>query len=228
MENDPIELAARRPGTVLRRLRAENSWTLAEISQRTGLNMSTLSKLETGKMSFSYDKMMRIATGLNIDIGVLFAAPDHVVEPVSEMPVASGRRSVTRAGDGRLIENDSTVQHYPAADLLNKQLVPIIIEVKARSRAEYGKLLRHPGEEYLYVLEGIIELHSEFYAPVRLWAGDSIYFDSDMAHAYVAGADGVCKMLSICSTADWGRNSTENRHSGSEHDMPRLHVVRQR
>lgn len=204
MENPLSLLPSTNPGEVLRKLRAERRWTLAEVSNRTGLTISTLSKIENGHMKLNYDKMMRIATGLNIDIGVLFAAPVQQSSEAPDTPAFRGRRSITRAGEGRIIETRNLMQHYPAADLLNKQIVPIITEVKARSRAEFGDLLRHPGEEYVLVLEGELELHSELYAPVRLQAGDSIYFDSNMAHGYVAAGDATCRILSVCSTVDWG------------------------
>ena len=89
-----------KPGAVLKGLRLANGWTLTDVSRRTGLPVSTLSKIENDKMSLSYDKLARISRGLDIDIGLLFsskAAP----EPIS---LATGRRSITRAGEGRAIE----------------------------------------------------------------------------------------------------------------------------
>jgi transcriptional regulator with XRE-family HTH domain len=204
MEKPLSLLSSSHPGEVLRNLRAERRWTLAAVSERTGLTISTLSKIENGHMKLNYDKMMRIATGLNIDIGTLFAAPVRQTVETTEPPSTGGRRSITREGEGRIIETHNLVQLYPAGDLLNKQIVPIITEVKARSRAEFGDLLRHPGEEYVLVLEGELELHSEHYAPVLLKPGDSIYFDSNMAHGYVAASDSLCRILSVCSTVDWG------------------------
>ena len=64
--------AADNPGLVLRQIRTENDWTLAQVSQKVGLPVSTLSKVETGKMSLSYDKLLKISRGLNIDIARLF------------------------------------------------------------------------------------------------------------------------------------------------------------
>jgi mannose-6-phosphate isomerase-like protein (cupin superfamily) len=78
-------------------------------------------------------------------------------------------------------------------------MVPIIIEVQARSVAEMGGLVRHAGEEYLYVLSGAMELHSDLYAPLPLREGDSVYFDSGMAHAYVRVGPGACRVLSVCA-----------------------------
>ncbi len=183
-----------KPGAALRNLRLAKGWTLGEVSQRTGLPLSTLSKVENDKMSLTYDKLVRISEGMEIDLAELF-------NPGSAQPAgpSSGRRSITRASEGREIETPNYDHLYPAADLLNKRLVPIIAEVRARSLQEFGQLIRHPGEEYAYVLEGAIELHTDLYAPVRLETGDSIYFDSSMGHAYIAAAPGPCRVLSVCS-----------------------------
>ena len=88
---------------------------------------------------------------------------------------------------------------YPAAELLNKRLIPIIVEIRARSLEEFGELVRHSGEEYIYVLAGEIEIHTSAYAPLRLRTGDSIYIDSTMGHGYVAASDEPCRVLAVCS-----------------------------
>ncbi|MFZ4604256.1 MAG: helix-turn-helix domain-containing protein, partial [Caulobacterales bacterium] len=196
-----------------------------DVSRLTGLTVSTLSKVENRKMSLSYDKMVRIATGLGVDIGVLFAAPSKRTAAPAETG-AVGRRSITRRGEGRSIDSASTAQLYAAADLLNKQLVPIIVEVKARSRADYGDLLRHAGEEYVLVLNGAIELHTEFYEPVLLNEGDSIYFDSGMAHGYVAAAEGPCRILSVMSTSEWAPELRDSATALDQTDPPVLKVIR--
>ncbi|MGH7010293.1 MAG: cupin domain-containing protein, partial [Caulobacteraceae bacterium] len=91
---------------------------------------------------------------------------------------------------------------YPASDLLNKRFIPIVAEIRARSIEEFGELIRHPGDEFAYVLEGEVEIHTDVYAPVRLMSGDSIYFDSQMGHAYIAVGPDPCRVLSICSAAE--------------------------
>ena len=183
-----------KPGAVLKGLRLANGWTLAEVSRRTGLPVSTLSKVENDKMSLSYDKLARISRGLEIDIGMLFSA--EAVAPVS---LVTGRRSVTRAGEGRLIETGTYESLYPATDLLNKRFVPIISDIQARSLSEFPEMIRHPGEEYTFVIEGTVEVHTDLYAPVRLEEGDSIYFDSGMGHVYLNAGEGRCRLLTICS-----------------------------
>jgi len=183
-----------KPGSVLKGLRLANGWTLAEVSRRTGLPVSTLSKVENDKMSLSYDKLARISRGLEIDIGQLFSS-----EVTPSLSLATGRRSITRAGEGRVIETETYVTTYCATDLLNKRFVPLIAEIHARSTAEFGEMIRHPGEEYAFVLEGTVELHTDLYAPVVLETGDSIYFDSGMGHVYVNIGPGRCRVMSICS-----------------------------
>lgn len=206
---------AHNPGVALRALRRQRGWTLAEIGARTGLPISTLSKIENGKMSLSFDKLTRIAQGLEVDIGELFS---------SQSPVGgdtfSGRRSITRAGEGYAIRTEHYDHLYPASELLNKRLVPIIAEVHARSLEEFGELIRHTGEEFALVLEGTIELHSELYAPARLEAGDSIYFDSAMGHAYIAAAPGPCRVLAVCSGGESHLRDAMLRKNGVEAARP--------
>lgn len=185
---------AHNPGVALRALRRQRGWTLAEIGARTGLPISTLSKIENGKMSLSFDKLTRIAQGLEVDIGELFSPQSQAGNDAF-----SGRRSITRADEGYMIRTEHYDHRYPASELLNKRLVPIIAQVHARSLDEFGELVRHTGEEFAMVLEGAIELHSELYAPARLEVGDSIYFDSAMGHAYIAAAPGPCRVLAVCS-----------------------------
>jgi transcriptional regulator with XRE-family HTH domain len=185
-----------KPGAVLRRLRMQRGWTLSDVSRRTGLPVSTLSKVENDKMSLTYDKLTRISEGLEIDISRLFGGAEEIEEAPSP---STGRRSITRAGEGKAIETANYGHLYPAADLLNKRIVPIMAEVRVRKLEDFGELIRHPGEEFAFVVEGEVELHTELYAPVRLKAGDSIYFDSGMGHAYINVGKGTCRVLSVCS-----------------------------
>ncbi|HEX5207552.1 MAG TPA: XRE family transcriptional regulator [Steroidobacteraceae bacterium] len=185
---------AAHPGSALKALRNQRGWTLAEVSRRTGLPVSTLSKIENERISLSYDKLALLSASLSIDISQLFGPP------LGSMPGAViGRRSYTPGGQGQVIETGNYGHIYPAADFLNKRFIPIIAELRARSLEEFGELIRHPGEEYAYVLEGAVLFHTDLYAPLTLRKGDSIYFDSGMGHAYLAADPGPCRVLSICS-----------------------------
>lgn len=54
------------------------------------------------------------------------------------------------------------------------------------------------GEGYIYVLSGSIEMHTEFYEPVRLDVGDSAYIDSGMRHAFASLGPEDARILSVC------------------------------
>ncbi len=189
------------PGDHIRGLRKRLGLTLSDVSSRTGLAVSTLSKLEKGNVSLSYDKLMLLSKGLGVDMAELLAeAPGRNAAPEA---VASGRRVVQRAGEGQAVATQSYHQIYLATELLNKRFTPLIAEMHARTldefKAEFGDLIRHPGEEFAYVLEGEIAFHSEHYAPVILRVGDSIFFDSGMGHAYLKAADGPCRLVAACA-----------------------------
>jgi len=190
-------LSHARPGAVIKERRLQRGWTLADASERTGLQISTLSKVENDKISLSYDKLVKLSQGLEIDISRLFGGADAPVQRS-----VTGRRSVTRKHEGRAIDTPNYSHRYVAADLLNKSFIPVVAEMRARSLQEFGELVSHPGEEFAFVLEGTVDLYTALYAPVRLNAGDSIYFDSGMGHAYIAVGEGVCRVLSICTGAE--------------------------
>ena len=188
------------PGARIRALRLGQGLTLAQLSERTGLANSTLSKLERGTISLSYDKLMLISQGLGLDVASL-------VDSKPQVPGVPGltacRRVLQRAGEGPVVETRSYRQTYLGTELLDKKMTPIFVEIRARTLdefvAEFGGLIRHPGEEFTYVLEGELDFHSELYAPVRLRAGDSIYFDSEMGHAYLNATAQRCRLLCTCS-----------------------------
>lgn len=182
------------PGAALKALRTQRGWTLAEVGRRTGLPVSTLSKIENERISLTYDKLALLSASLDVDIAQLFAPPLGLMRGA-----VIGRRSYTPVGAGQVIETGKYGHIYPAADFLNKRFIPIIAELRAHTLEEFGELIRHPGEEYAYVLEGTVLFHSELYAPLTMRKGDSIYFDSGMGHAYLAAESSPCRVLSICS-----------------------------
>jgi transcriptional regulator with XRE-family HTH domain len=187
-----------KPGAVLKRVRTQRGWTLGDVSERTGLAVSTLSKAENDKIALTFDKLVLISKGLQIDITELFGSTNADVARTD----GATRRSITRVGEGKAIETQKGNYLYVAAELLNKRFIPIIGEVFAKDISEYDELQRHHGEEFVYVLEGTLELHTEIYTPARLEQGDSVYFDSGMGHAYIAVGDKPCRILSMCATSE--------------------------
>lgn len=198
-------------GKALSEIRRRNRWTLSEVSQKTGLSISTLSRVEHSQLSLTYGKLVQLSHGLGVDIAALFDGDtDH-----SLMDATIGQRSVNLMDDGRTIDSAVYRLIYLNTDLLKKKFVPMFVEPKARSLHEFGELVKHAGDEFSIALEGAIVVHTEHYAPVVLKAGESIYFNSTMGHAYLAHGKGRCRLLSIISAPETVMGETIRQHAGN-------------
>src|SRR3546814_329539 len=148
-------------------LRKVRDWTLKQAAQATGVAASTLSKIENGLLSPTYDNLLKIAAGLELDVAELFTpSQDHM---------GTGRRSINQQGEGRAYETPYYDHRLLCTALSHKRMMPFYTRVKARSFGEFHDWSRHRGEEFVYVLSGEIELHTEFYQPPRLEAGESLH-----------------------------------------------------
>ena len=172
-------------------LRLAAGLTLSELSVRSGISQSTLSKIENGQLSPTYEKILALSNGLGVDVAELF----------SDAPTGGpvGRREVTRKGQG--ITHSSAQYDYEVlcAGMSGKQFLPLLTTIKAHSVQDFPVLLRHEGEEFVFVVHGEITLHTEFYAPLRLAEGDCCYFDSNMKHGLVSASRQDAKVLWVCS-----------------------------
>lgn len=165
-------------GKRLREYRKLRNLRLADLSQMTSLPISTLSKLENGKVSPNFKTVLQISIALAVPIS-------NLIGPTAE-PGLRGGRAVTRDGGGYLSTHPRWDMETLGDDLLNKRNVYWKMTVKCRHIEQYGEFSAHPGEEFLYIISGSLELHSKLYKPLRLDAGDSIQFDSMTPHAYIA------------------------------------------
>ncbi len=184
-------------GRILKELRSHRNWTLREMSERSGIPVSTLSKVENDRLTLTYDKLLQLSENLQIAISELFAETEPAEEGVT------ARRSIGRIDDAVRVTTQNYDYYYLCTELRRKRMIPVLTRIRAKSLAEFGDLVSHSGEEYIHVLEGRIIVHTEFYDPVPLEAGEAIYIDSNMGHAYVAGED--CEealVLGVCSSDD--------------------------
>lgn len=185
-------------GSLLRSIRARNDWTLKEMSERCGIPLSTLSKVEHDRLTLTYDKLLQLSQRLNMRMSELFAeqAGD------GDSPTTA-RRSLGRIEDAIRVNTPNYDYFYLCPELRRKRMIPVLTRVRARNMGEFGELVRHPGEEFIQVLEGRVEVHTEFYDPIVLEAGQSVYIDSNMGHAYTTakGCDEAL-LLGVCSSSD--------------------------
>ena len=216
-------------GRILKELRGHRNWTLREMSERSGIPVSTLSKVETDRLTLTYDKLLQLSERLHVPIGELFAEAEPAEEGVT------ARRSIGRLDDAIRVTTPNYDYYYLCTELRRKRMVPILTRIRAKSLAEFGDLVSHHGEEYIHVLEGTIVVHTEFYDPVTLEAGEAIYIDSNMGHAYVAADD--CEealVLGVCSSDDEAlMSSLMHMHeavpghtSPATHELPRVRTLR--
>jgi transcriptional regulator with XRE-family HTH domain len=184
-------------GPRLRGLRSQKEWTLESAAKATGLARSTLSKIENGLMSPTYDALLKLARGFAVDISELFEP--HAPEP--DDATGSGRRSITRAGAGQTLATPVYQHTLLCNDLSNKRMTPFHSRVTARAFSDFADWDRHEGEELIYVLQGEIALFTEFYEPERLASGDCAYLDSRMGHRVISTSTDDAQLLWV-STAN--------------------------
>jgi transcriptional regulator with XRE-family HTH domain len=189
-------------GRLLRGWRERKNWTLKEMSSRTSIPVSTLSKVERDRLTLTYDKLLQVSQGLEISLSELFAEGSGTA--AGEQGVTA-RRSIGRIADTLRVNVEHYDYYFMCPELRHKRMIPMIVYIRARSEAEFGELLWHCGEEYIYVLTGAVTVHTDFYEPVTLSAGESIYVDSAMGHAYIAEGCDVATVLAVCSSP-CGRN----------------------
>jgi transcriptional regulator with XRE-family HTH domain len=184
-------------GALLRSLRARKGWTLKQMSEHSGIPLSTLSKVEHDRLTLTYDKLQQLSQRLNLRMSELFAEPEAAETAVT------ARRSIGRIDDAIRVETPNYDYYYLCPELRRKRMIPVLTRVRAKSLAEFGELVHHSGEEFIHVLEGRAEVHTEFYDSIVLEVGESVYIDSNMGHAYTAaqGCDEVL-LLGVCSSAD--------------------------
>ena len=188
-------------GKLIRAERQRRDWTLRQMSETVGIPLSTLAKVEQDRLSLTYDKLQQFTTRLGLTMAEFLAQGQASSEPPSATSVTA-RRSATDPGSTVRVETPHYDYDYLCADLRDKRMVPIIGRIRAHSIEEFGELISHRGEEFIYVLEGCIEVHSQFYTPLTLQVGQGVYIDSTMGHAYIAKDCESALVLAVCSSED--------------------------
>lgn len=188
-------------GGLIRLLRQQKGWTLRQMSEKVGIPLSTLAKVESDRLSLTYDKLQQFTSRLGMTMAEFLAQADEPAGGAAQ-PVVTARRSVTTRGNSIRISTQNYDYEYLCADLRDKRMVPILARIRAHDATEFGEPVRHQGEEFIYVVEGAIEVHLQFYTSVILTAGEGIYIDSSMGHAYFAKDCESALVLAVCSSED--------------------------
>ncbi|MRW83045.1 helix-turn-helix domain-containing protein [Pseudoduganella sp. FT26W] len=186
-------------GALMRSLRSRKGWTLKEMSEHSGIPVSTLSKVEHDRLTLSYDKLYQLGQKLGMRMSELFAEESEE----DKTTAITARRSLGDLQHAVRIETQNYDYYYLCAELRRKRMIPVIAKVRAKTAKQFGDLSHHSGEEFTYVIKGSVVINTEFYDPVVLTEGQSIYFDSSMGHAYLT-TEGCeeATVLTVMSSAD--------------------------
>ena len=182
----PLKLGER-----VRTIRRARNWTLEEAANRAGLARSTLSKIENEQMSPTFDAVQKLARGLDIDV-------PQLSQP-AQVDKISGRRSITKANEGRGHPTSTYEHELLASEISRKRMLPYKAIIRARDFSEFDGWVRHQGEEFMLVLSGAVSLYTEFYEPVAMHEGDSAYYDGSMGHCVISISEDDAMILWVTS-----------------------------
>ena len=192
MATKPAESATLEIGARINALRKSRGLSLAQLAKATGLSEATLSRIENEQSLVSAHHLYHLARALGIDITAFF---DDGTRPIS-----TGIRSVSRKGEGVTLNTARYTAQVLCTDIANKRMHPAIDTVTITTVEQAGGLSQHDGEEFLHVLSGRLSFISEFYEPLLLEAGDNLYFDSTMGHAYLSANGAPVTILVVATT----------------------------
>jgi transcriptional regulator with XRE-family HTH domain len=185
-------------GARLREARKARELTLAQLSELSGIAVSTISKAERGDIALTYDKFAALAHALNVDFDTIFGRRKR-------KPTGPMKPSLTRAGKQMIYDTPNYEYGMIANDLTGKRMVPMRGRIHARTMDAFSDYIRHSGEEFLFLLRGELELRFENGTVFKLSPGDSLYFDSAVGHVYLSTGKEDAEVLVCCVDTDMHR-----------------------
>ena len=182
-------------GLQIRKLRQDRRMTLQDLSQETELSKPLLSQIENEQVIPPLATLLRIAKALKVPLQTFFEEEDNTQKCL-----------VVRAGSSNRINRrprqGGTPQPYLYHSLAygkkHKHMEPFLVEFDP-GQTDKAQSVQHAGEEFLYVLEGQIELiHSK--ESYILNPGDSVYWDSNEPHSLKALGDKIARGIAVLYT----------------------------
>lgn len=182
-------------GAHLRQARQARGLTLKELSGRSGIAVSTISKAERGDIALTYDKFAALAHSLDLDFDAIFGRS-------RKGTTGAMTPSFTASGKQEIYDTPNYEYGMLANDLTGKRMVPMRAHIRARTVSDFPDYIRHSGEEFVFLLGGQLELRFENGQSFKLVPGDSLYFDSSVGHVYLSLGDDDAEVLVCCVDTD--------------------------
>ena len=189
-----------RIGEKIRGLRQQKRLTLQELSELTTLSKPLLSQIENQQVIPPIATLLKIAKGLKVDINFFFE------DVGNRQKYVLTRREDVREDEKNLrpISNEITkpYAYYSLAQgLRHKHMEPFLVEFENREWDD-SLFFKHEGdEEFIYIIAGELDLHYNNEV-LRMFAGDSIYYDSGQPHGWVAVGDGNARAVAVMYTKE--------------------------
>lgn len=179
-------------GARLRALRQQRGLTLKRVSEASGVPISTLSKIELGQAALNYDKLMLLSSVLEADMTQLVmadGASQALAGQVLKIDTVSHNQYVT----------DNYWHKFLFSDISGKRMTPILATLFSREVGDFPDFVRHPGQEFAYVLSGHARIVFETGEVLDLFENEAAYFDSSVGHVYLSLGDEPARVLAVCT-----------------------------
>ncbi|HEY5305007.1 MAG TPA: helix-turn-helix domain-containing protein [Acidimicrobiales bacterium] len=175
-------------GALLRRARVKRAISLRRLASEIGVSASLISQVETGKTQPSVSTLYALSNYLGLSMDDLLSNETESEEDSSRFPPLEHHHApqppVQRGRDNPSLEMDNGVRWERLAIGEGGPMEPLLVTYSpGASSSIEGKLMRHGGFEYAFILEGELTLQLDFDTYV-LSAGDSLQFDSVRPHMY--------------------------------------------
>lgn len=180
-------------GEKLRTLRLRKKMGLVELGRHTGLSPALLSKIERGRIFPTLPTLLRIALVFSVGLDYFFVGARE--KPMLAVSRKASRIALPERAGAREIAYRFEALDYDATERrFNAYYAEFVLRPKDRARPH-----SHPGVEFLYVLKGALDLQVGDQEQ-KLEAGDAIYFDSHVPHAYRRAGTRSCSAVVITAT----------------------------
>ena len=179
-------------GDKIKQIREMRKVSIEELSERSGMEIALVQKIEEGKNIPSLAPLIKIARALGVRLGTFLDDSDSYGPVVVRSgDYQKGVRFTSQASEVREHLNFFSL----AFDKAGRNMEPFIVDIEPGQQSDY-MLSSHEGEEFIYVLEGEVEINygKEIY---RLAKGDSIYLDSIVLHNVHAGNKQPAQILAV-------------------------------
>lgn len=155
-------------GEKIRKVRRRNDLTLKKLSEKTGISIPMLSKIETAQSSPPVSTYANIATALGILLGDLFT------DDLQELDI-----SIVRSAERPIISRGSYIGSPLAFKKTKKKMEPFIFDYPVGRKVP--EIFQHENEEMIFVIKGAIEFKYGG-KTIVLKKGDCAYFDGKIPH----------------------------------------------